>query len=224
MIFCNATDEEIRIIVEENSVALMAGEIFECSYTGEVKFILKHTYESSALPKKDIVRAESDDSVVSLLIASYQEPYFKVVLDSCCVAEVCENTRINILKEIVRPVYECSYDRLYVEVPDENLSEINYTFSERERFERYYNEAISENGEKTVSVIFTVLAVLALPLPILLLFVKWYIGLAATVLTGVLWLGARAVTLYICRSVWQMRRRSVAAIFDIEKIAGYFEK
>ncbi|MBQ7799694.1 MAG: hypothetical protein IJ370_04305, partial [Oscillospiraceae bacterium] len=137
------------------------------------------------MPKKDIALDDLDTSVASLLTSSYKEPYFNLVLDCKYQITASQQAQVCIQKETIRPVYPCSYDRLYPVVADGFVNEIAYTFPERKEFENHYLKAINGTNMTIVTILVVVLAVLSLPLILLCFFSKAIIGILVTLLETV---------------------------------------
>ena len=185
MMFHNSTNAEVLICMNGKEIALKPDANININCLGSVAVELKHSYCSTAMPVEQIALDNLDASVVSLVTSSYKEPYFNLVLDCKYQISGSQETRVCIQKETIRPVYPCSYDRLYPVVSDGIVDDIAYTFPERQSFENHYLKVISGNNMKIVTILVIVLSILSLPITLICFFANLLIGIVATILIAV---------------------------------------
>ena len=224
MIFYNSTDCDVLICIDGQKIVLQPNTNVSVNCSQSVVVDLKHTYGSTAMPKKDIALDDLDTSVVSLLTSSYKEPYFNLVLDCRYQITASQQAQVYIQKENIRPVYPCSYDRLFPVVTDGVVNEIAYTFPERKTFEKHYLDAINGTNIKIVTILVIVLAVLSLPLILLCFFSKVIIGIVVALLTTItlalVYLFGRLISKFLSKA----ESVFVFSEFESNRIAENFRK
>lgn len=224
MLFYNATDETVKLCIDSLEKELKAKESFGFECANEISFTLKHSYQSTALSKEEIRRDNADDSIISLAFSSYKKPYFNVVLDTHYVINANSDAIINIRKEIIRPVYECEYDRLYADVAGGAISKVNYGFIERETFKKYYYEAISEDKKTFISILLVLLCIVGLPLLLLLFAVNLVLGSIAALVSVGLFISVKKIGEAILSAICKADRARIDSRFQSENIAKFFRR
>ena len=190
----NSADSSAYVVISGSTMVLKPNESTTVDCSGTITVELKHDYSSTAMPEKEIARDHQDDSMTSLLFSAHEAPYFHLVLD-CKYQIVCdEKTEITILKEIIRPTFACSYDRLYPAVNIGTVKELSCVFQEEKQFKKHYLNAISRGNKKILAILLIDLAVAILPAILICFLVNWMLGLlgllgAAAVLAGIYFLG-----------------------------------
>ena len=165
-----------------------------------------------------------DISLISLAVTSYKKPYFDIVLD--CIYEISftQETQVYIRKQTIRPVYSCSYDRLYPIVEHGTVKELVHTFSQREQFEKHYLDAVSSGNRKILVVLLCVLAFFSVPLLALFLLVNQLIGILAVVGTALFFLLVYFGGTLICKMMCKADCAIIFSNFESDKIINFFDK
>lgn len=224
MIFHNASNCAVFLHVQSSKIKLEPHENVTIDIANKVIVTLTHDYNSSAISKKEIAFDNMDDSLVSLIIAPHKKAYFNIVLD--CVYEIqgSTNSEIYIKQEMIRPVYACSYDRLYPSINDGSIKEVSYTFSEREKFEEHYLSAISSNNQKIVVILTLILFLLSLPIVILTFLANIILGGVATVVIVLGLLLIYFFGLLVVKLICKADCLAIFSNFESLKIIEYFRK
>ena len=227
MIIENISSIPICVIFNGIENCLNAGEKKEILCYGRVDIVLKHLYESSTMPIKEIAEDLSNNTLASLFVASYQEPYFKIVLDSEYCVQCGENTVVKIQKQRLRPTYECSYDRLALEINNGSILYEKYDFSEKEDFKSLYKKVLyqSNKGGRIFRNILLFCAVVVLPLMILATMIIGILGfIGFSMVLGLLLIPALIIEL-LARVTNKISFDMVVSCFENDKILkNYSEK
>lgn len=224
MFFHNITDGNIHICINGRKEILEPGKTIRIDCSSPVKVFLSHSYDSKALSKKEIMCDDIDVSLISLAIASYKKPYFDIVLD--CVYEISfiQDTQVYIRKDTIRPVYPCSYDRLYPVVECGTVKELVHTFSQKEQFKKHYLDAVSSGNRKILVILLCVLAFFSVPLLALFLLVNHLIGIFAVIGTALFFLLVYFLGTSICKLMCKADCAIVFSNFESDKIISFFKK
>lgn len=201
MKFRNVSPVSVIIQVDEREFYLNVHDTVEISCAPETAFVLKHTYKSTALSEKEIAADLSNDSLVSLAVAPYHEPFFRIALDGHYILHNETDSIILIQRHYLSPAYGVMYDRLYPIVDAQSSLSESYSFAEREAFIARYLNATGNSlpSKKVFATILKILAILAIPF---LAFTTWRAGVLGF-LGGSLLLGLAAVP---CAIMWGLSK------------------
>ena len=226
MIFKNISPVSVIIQVDEQEFHLDVQDTVEIPCAPGTVFVLKHTYKSTALSEKEIADDLSNDSVISLAVASYHKPYFKIALDGHYALQNETNLMILIQRQYLSPAYGIMYDRLYP-ITDSpiSLSE-SYTFEERDEYLKRYRDASKKTvpSKRVLAKVLMILAILAVPF---LSFATWRAGVLGF-LGGGLLLGFVMIP---CAIIWGLSKiedsvdkKYILPHFEYEQIKQNFSK
>lgn len=220
-------NSKVSILIEINGeeLRLNPSETWNIAKTGRVKLCLRHTYSSSSMTIDDMVFDFHNDSIDSLVNLSSSIPYFNVVLDSEYVICVSEDSVIEIQRQLLRPTYSCSYDRLFPVCNKSNIISEKYSFLEKERFIATYITA-SKKAHKFINFSKILLKILLFScIPVIALAVA-FMGILGFV--GIIGFATVMIPLSIFYLIskagieWDVK--NTIEDFQSEKIADYFKK
>lgn len=220
----NSTDTSIYLYNDSIKTILKPNESVSIDCLGVVVIELKHDYSSTTMSEKEIARDHTDDSVMSLLILSHKEPYFNLVLDCKYEITCTKETEIIIRKEIIRPIYTCSYDRLYPFVTNGTVKEISHNFREKKEFENHYLHAISSSNRKVITILLIILTVLSLPILLICFLVNWIIGLVVLIGGSIVLLIVYFLGMLISKLLCKADCALVFSDFESGRIIDYFRQ
>lgn len=224
MIFCNETDNYVHLRVNDIDKTLAPNETSEICCSSPVTVSLTHSYVSTALSEKDIAYDDLDASLVSLVIAPHKKPYFDIVLDCVYQIEFEQETEVRIQNERIRPIYHCSYDRLYPLIEQGRVIEKTHTFKQKKEFEQHYLNAISRANRKIVTILLIILALICLPLVILFLKANLLVGCVTVVVVSAILSFVGFIGNLICKLICKANCSLVYSDFESDRIIGHFSK
>ena len=165
MIFKNISPVPVIIQVDEREFHLDAQDTLEIPCAATAVFVFKHTYKSTALSAKEIATDLSNDSVVSMAVASYHEPYFKIALDGRYALQNNTDRTILIQRQYLSPAYGIMYDRLYPITDSTVVLSESYTYAERDEYVKRYRDASKKHvpSKRVLAKAFKILTILAIP-------------------------------------------------------------
>ena len=226
MKFVNASENRIEILLGEKRFFLEPTQTFEYEAGGEVNILLRHTYKSTALSEKEIIKDNGFQNefktAADFAKGAYKPPYFNIVPDSKYTLN-CPNTAlVRIVSQKIRPNCFSAYDRLYPLVSQGNVTEISHEFAEKEEFKQLYKKAAMHGKRKLVNVGVLLCALLALPLFAFLIWANLIFGIVLTVI-GVIALCAVWGILHLLIGVLsEGNLRSVFSDFESKQISKYY--
>ena len=227
MKFVNASENRIEILLGAKRFFLEPTQTFECEAGGEVNILLRHTYKSTALSEKEIIKDNNGfqnefKTVADFVKGSDKPPYFNIVTDSKYTLN-CPNTAlVRIVSQKIRPNCFSAYDRLYPLVSQGNVTEISHEFAEKEEFKQLYKKAAMHGKRKLVNIGALLCSLLALPLFAFLIWANLIFGIVLTVL-GVIALCAVFGILHLLIGVLSKGNlSSVFSDFESKQISKYY--
>ena len=224
MIFHNLSSVPVRIDFGSEEWLLQSGEIRKREAVGEVRFIIRHTYRSSAAPLKQIEENISCNTAAEML-QSIGKPSFSIVLDGYHIlANVSENTVIQIHRERLYPCPLCQYDRLAPLIGGGFAISEKYEFEEKEEYTRLRSKALWNGNLLRKIAFFLLLFVLAAGA------IGWFLlpsgGWMRTigVISFISTLIAAIVFYVVCVILSAIECNMPIREFESEKILQYFQK
>lgn len=220
----NSTENKVFLCGDCINVALEPGESIIVDGSDKVVIELKHDYGSSAMNKNQIASDHNDTSLMSLVLLSHKEPYFNLVLN--CKYEItgAQDTEICIKKQTIRPVYSCSYDRLFPVVKKGTVKELYHIFRERKAFEKHYLNAISSGNKKVITILSVILAIGSLPILLICFLVNRIIGLivlmSASTFVFLAFLFGTLISKMLCKADCSL----IFTDFESDRIIKYFKE
>lgn len=224
MTFYNVTNSSVFLHNQSQKIKIEPNNSVNLDSLEKVIITLTHDYGSSAMSKKEIACDNADDSIVSLLIAPHKKPYFNVVLDCTYEVQCAQASAVYIKQETLRPVYTCSYDRLYPSVIDGTVREISHTFQERKEYEEHYQRAISGSNTKIINILLLLLAISSLPIIIISYLASFMIGLVVMLVICVALFFIRFFGMLFSRMISKADCSSVFSNFESNVIIDFFKK
>ena len=226
MKFVNASEHRIEILLGAKHLFLDPVQTFECGAGGEVNILLRHTYKSTALSEKEIIKDNGFQNefktVADFAKGVNEPPYFNIVTDSKYTLN-CPNTAlVRIVSQKIRPNYFSSYDRLYPVVSQGNATEISHQFAEKEEFKLLYKKATLHGKRKLVNIGALLCALLALPLFAFLIWANLIFGIVLTVLGAIAFCTVFGILHLLIGVLSEWSLRSVFSAFESKQISKYY--
>lgn len=224
MIFHNGADCAVFILINGKQITLQPNETIELSVTMPVQIGLRHFYGSSSMPKQQIRNDVAEISMISALLSSYQPPYFTIVLNSTYLLQGDTNAEVEILREVIRPCYPCSYDRFYLVSDKAFVTAEYYDFFEKEQFTALYKDVSMGATKKIVAILIAVECVLGLPIILGMFNYNALVGVLG-IIGLLIECGGTVLTAYILYRITKyIDVKTVLENFESKKIEGYFKK
>lgn len=224
MLLFNCCDDNVFCEIDGRQILLQANSTAEIDCKDEYIITLKHNYKSRAMSIKQISKDDMDTSAVSLLLSGYKDPYFDIVLTCTYKIKVKNDSEIHIKKEIIRPVYTCSYDRLYPVICNGTVDDVMYVFPERKLFESHYKKAVGIGNKTIINILCIVLFVFSMPIILISLLSRTVLGAVIAVLNVMLLLLIKAVGMLIAGLISNIDYSIVFREFDSQRIMEHFKK
>ena len=177
---------------------------------------------------EDEIDIDVNDDDLLWLVGENKKAVFNVALNSTYELRVSEETDIEIQRECIRPIYTCSYDRLYPTVSDGVCREVSCCFPERMRFEKVYRAT----REKYYKQILNVLTIPCVLLGVFITILPFLTGTTAGRIGGVVFgiLSATAIFLLrligsgIVKYLCKLDCKTTFSQFESQKILSYFKQ
>lgn len=228
MTFHNKTNRMVRLIIAQRQMELRPDETVELEDFEMCLITLAHDYSSTAMSEQEMACADEDNDDLLWWAGRQKPPMFSVALHCTYELSLSAGACVQIEQEVIRPVYECAYDRCVPVMEEGSCREVSCSFPEREVFEEQYVRA-SLKFSKQVGKILTVLPI---PLGVFLAVLVFLTGtLAGKIVAGVflvLSAGAtllvRAIGEFIIKALENANRAHISRRFDSYNILAYFQE
>lgn len=226
MIIENVSSITVLAVFNGTEIVLKAGEAREISCLGKINLVLKHTHGSSALSMQEISKDLSSDSLVGLMLSSYHDPYFKIVLNSEYSIVCSETTLIRIQRQKLRPSYACSYDRFAIQIIEGDILYQKYDFGEKEQFTILYNKSL-RHSHRSARVFEKILIFCSVFTVLFSIYLSVKVGILGFI-GGFLLLGLFLIPLIVIKVlsnvVTKVDANMVFSDFESDKIIKYFRE
>jgi hypothetical protein len=228
MTFNNKTDRSVFLCIGQDRMELKPEECVSVPWSETVLITLSHDYGSTAMQPHEITNSDVNDDDLLWLVGENKKAVFNVALNSTYELRVSEETDIEIQRECIRPIYTCSYDRLYPAVSDGVCREVSCCFPERMRFEKVYRAT----REKYYKQILNVLTIPCVLLGVFITILPFLTGTTAGRIGGVVFGILSAIAIFLLRLIGsgivkylcKLDCKTTFSQFESQKILSYFKQ
>lgn len=228
MTFNNKTDRSVFLCIGQDRVELKPEERVSVPWSETVLISLSHDYGSTAVQPHEITNSDVNDDDLRWLVGENKKAVFNIALNSTYELRVSEEADIEIQRERIRPIYTCSYDRLYPAVSDGVCREVSCCFPERMSFEHLYRTT----REKYFKKILNVLTIPCVLLGVFITILPFLTGTKAGRIGGVVFGILAAIAILVLRLIGsaivkllcKLDCKTTFSQFESQKILSYFKQ
>lgn len=228
MTFHNKTNRMVRLIMAQRQMELRPDEVVELEDIETCLITLTHDYSSTAMSEQEMACANEEDDDLLWWAGKQKPPMFSVALHCTYELSLRAGACVQIVQEIIRPVYECAYDRFVPVMEEGSYREVSCSFPERDAFTEQYVRAVMRLSKQT----WKILTVLTISLGVFIAVLFFLTGtLAGKIVAGVLWfLTAGAALLvytighFLNKALENRQRVHISQHFSGPDILAYFHE
>ena len=228
MTFHNKTNRMVRLIMAQRQMELRPDEVVELEDIETCLITLTHDYSSTAMSEPEMACANEEDDHLLWWAGRQRPPMFSVALHCTYELSLPAGASVQIEQEVIRPVYECAYDRFVPVMEEGSYREVSCNVPERDAFTEQYVRAVMKFSKQ----MWKILTVLTIPLGVFLAVLSFLTRtLAGKIGAGVfLFLTAGAALLvytighFLNKALENTNRAHILRCFDSNNILAYFHE